>query len=119
MKLIVKIFLLHFVLYIWYHINRQKSSIKALKTAFSIKTFPTNTGSLILHNIFITGADPKDLISELSFMGESIITIHTKEVPLLDEINSEQCYFYWDIVLTTQEDINAIEDVFMFVKVTT
>ncbi len=67
-------------------------------------------------HIFISGADPKDLLEELSVMGESILTIHTKDVPLLDEINAEQCYIFWDIVLTTTEHINTIRDVFMFVE---
>ncbi len=40
----------------------------------------------------------------------------TDAIAFLDEIDPEQCYTYWDIILTTDRGINAIRDIFIFVE---
>lgn len=66
-------------------------------------------------DIFAFGTNPVLLLEELSRLGEWFILAHTEDVPMLSDIVPESCYVFWDIVLTTDKGINAIEDVFIFV----
>jgi two-component system chemotaxis sensor kinase CheA len=67
-------------------------------------------------DIFTKGIDPVLLINELQTLGYSKIIAQKDAIPLLNEINPEYCYTYWDIILTTERGINAIKDVFIFVE---
>jgi two-component system chemotaxis sensor kinase CheA len=67
-------------------------------------------------NIVNTGTRPDALLRELAEMGQHQIIAHTEEIPLLDEIPPEACHVSWDIILTTDQGINAIKDVFIFVE---
>ncbi len=66
--------------------------------------------------IFATGANPVLLLGELAAMGDATVTAVTDGIPCLDAIDAEQCYTKWDIVLTTDQGIDAIKDVFIFVE---
>jgi two-component system chemotaxis sensor kinase CheA len=66
--------------------------------------------------IFLGGTNPVLLLKELARLGECRIIAHTEEIPFLDEIDAESCYTYWDIILTTAKEIEAIKDVFIFVE---
>lgn len=65
--------------------------------------------------IFAAGMDPSLLIDELRDLGECTVVAQTEDIPVIDELNPEQCYIFWDIVLTTNRGIDAIKDVFIFV----
>lgn len=67
-------------------------------------------------NLFKTGSNPLLLIDELRAMGTCTVVPHTDAIPLLAQIDPESCYIYWDVILTTPQDINAIRDVFIFVE---
>jgi two-component system chemotaxis sensor kinase CheA len=41
---------------------------------------------------------------------------HTDEAPDFDELDPEECFTHWDIVLTTDKGMDAIRDVFIFVE---
>lgn len=49
-------------------------------------------------------------------MGNAIIKTDYKEIPNLEEVIVDKCYFKWNIILSTTENINTIEDVFIFVQ---
>jgi two-component system, chemotaxis family, sensor kinase CheA len=66
--------------------------------------------------IFANGTNPVLLLNELLETGSGRIIAQTDDVPLLDKIDPEACYLYWDIILTTSKGINAIRDVFIFVE---
>jgi two-component system, chemotaxis family, sensor kinase CheA len=66
--------------------------------------------------LLATGTNPILLLDELRSLGSHQITAQLDAVPRLKELNTESCYLYWDIILTTTEDINAIKDVFIFVE---
>ena len=68
------------------------------------------------HDIFLTGTNPILLLDEISSLGESKIIAQLDDIPTLDNINAENIYIYWDIILTTDRGINAIKDVFIFVE---
>ncbi|WP_028575082.1 chemotaxis protein CheA [Desulfonatronovibrio hydrogenovorans] len=80
-------------------------------------------------NIFFTGAKPLALLDELFDLGICEvkagttrdtplckIIARTDDIPDLAEMNPEMCYTWWDIILTTSDDENAIRDIFIFVE---
>ncbi|MFP4397091.1 MAG: chemotaxis protein CheW [Desulfonatronovibrio sp.] len=80
-------------------------------------------------NIFFTGAKPLVLLDELFEMGICEvksgvpkdsplckIIARTDSIPEISEMNPETCYTWWDIILTTNRDENAIRDIFIFVE---
>ena len=70
----------------------------------------------LVENIIFTGTRPDALLRELSELGACKVVAHTHEVPLLADINPENCYTHWDIVLTSTRGVNSIKDVFIFVE---
>ncbi|HVN97189.1 MAG TPA: chemotaxis protein CheA [Syntrophorhabdaceae bacterium] len=66
--------------------------------------------------IFLNGTNPVLLLDELRELGECVVTAQLDQIQLLDCINPEYCYVWWDIVLTTSKGTNAIKDVFIFVE---
>lgn len=66
--------------------------------------------------IFIHGTNPLNLLDELKAMGDCHISAHVQDIPDFENMNSEYCYIYWDIILATNLGINAIKDVFIFVE---
>ncbi|MBN1990794.1 MAG: chemotaxis protein CheA [Bacteroidales bacterium] len=66
--------------------------------------------------IFSNGTNPLYLIDEVASLGNSLVFAHLNRVPKLKDINPENCYTYWEIILVTKEGTNAINDVFIFVE---
>ncbi|MBN2010832.1 chemotaxis protein CheA [candidate division KSB1 bacterium] len=66
--------------------------------------------------LFQNGTNPLLLLNELADMGECHIFAHMDKIPNLEKINPEECYIYWDILLTTTQSANDIQDVFIFVE---
>jgi len=69
-----------------------------------------------VQEILSFGTNPLHLLNELRELGTCSITAQSKGFPPLAEMNPEACYVYWDVVLTTDQGINAIRDVFIFVE---
>jgi two-component system, chemotaxis family, sensor kinase CheA len=67
--------------------------------------------SQILRN----GSNPLDLLDDLCKLGPCFAVPVTDNVPLLDELEPEDCYLKWDVTLSSDCDRAAIDDVFMFV----
>ena len=67
-------------------------------------------------SLFRQGVQPQFLLGELVSLGDAIVVAQLDEVPPLDEIDPEECWVYWDVLLTTDQDENAIRDVFIFVE---
>jgi two-component system chemotaxis sensor kinase CheA len=67
-------------------------------------------------SIFTTGTNPLLLLKELTTLGNATIIPNMNELPDLDELDPEQCFFSWNIILTTGMGIDAIKDVFIFVE---
>ncbi len=68
------------------------------------------------HTLFSNGTDPVLLFEELRALGECRITPMLRDIPMLDDLNPEYCYLFWDIILTTRTCVDAIKDVFIFVE---
>ena len=66
--------------------------------------------------LFRQGVQPQFLLGELARLGDSVVVAQLDNIPPLDEIEPEECRVYWDILLTTDHDEDAIRDVFIFVE---
>lgn len=64
--------------------------------------------------LFNSGGNPVLLMSNLSALGNCVVTTHTDRVPSLDEIDPTACYLWWSATLHAAVDIEEIRDVFMF-----
>ncbi|SDC86063.1 chemotaxis protein CheA [Williamwhitmania taraxaci] len=67
-------------------------------------------------DIFQNGTNPLYLIDELHSLGQAKAFAHLNRVPSFDTIKREVCYAYWEVILSTSHDVNAISDVFIFVE---
>jgi two-component system chemotaxis sensor kinase CheA len=67
-------------------------------------------------NLLANGTNPVLLLKELRELGDCHIVAQTDLIPQPDQIDPEQCYLFWDIILTTDRGIDAIRDVFIFVE---
>ncbi|HQP29704.1 MAG TPA: Hpt domain-containing protein, partial [Deltaproteobacteria bacterium] len=67
-------------------------------------------------DLFANGTNPIPLIRELKAMGECSVVCLLDDLPTLNDLDPEACYAAWDMILTTDQDMNAIKDVFIFVE---
>ncbi|MFP4023221.1 MAG: chemotaxis protein CheA [Thiohalospira sp.] len=67
-------------------------------------------------DIFNDGTNPLFLLDELHTLGDCKVYSHFNKVPDIDKIDVTKCYTYWEILLATKEDVNTINDVFIFVE---
>ena len=66
-------------------------------------------------NAFRNGANPAALLAELRDLGEARIVADLSRVPPLNEIDPTDHHLAWEVVLTSNQGREAIEDVFIFV----
>ncbi len=66
--------------------------------------------------VFANGTNPLTLLNELRALGSCKMIAHTCNVPLLTNLDPEECYLFWDVIVTTDQGINAIKDIFIFVE---
>ncbi len=66
--------------------------------------------------IFHRGINPLALLRELATLGDCRVVAHLDEIPALEDLDPEQCHLYWDVILTTRENLNTVRDVFIFVE---
>lgn len=67
-------------------------------------------------DIFDNGTNPLYLIDELAGMGDCVAIPNYAKIPAFSELKPLKCYVYWEIILATSEDLNNINDVFIFVE---
>lgn len=63
-------------------------------------------------SIFVNGTNPLLLLAELRGMGECTVIPNPRHIPRLTKMDSQQCYVWWDVFLTTRKSLNAVRDVF-------
>ena len=66
--------------------------------------------------IALSGTNPLCLLNELRELGKCQVIAQMDDVPPLADLDPEQTYAYWDAILTTGEELDAIKDVFIFVE---
>ncbi|MCK5169698.1 MAG: chemotaxis protein CheA, partial [Bacteroidales bacterium] len=67
-------------------------------------------------DVFSDGTNPLFLLDELHTLGECKVFAHFNKVPEIEKIEITKCYTYWEVLLATNEDVNTISDVFIFVE---
>jgi two-component system chemotaxis sensor kinase CheA len=63
---------------------------------------------------FRKGLNPMFVLRELRQMGECLIVPQLDAVPDLETLDPESCCLRWDVVLTTDQNIDDIRDLFIF-----
>lgn len=81
--------------------------VDAPQHSFRIKFRPSQ-------DIMKNGTRPELLIKELTELGTATVVPFYQALPPLSEMDSELCYFSWDVILTTSKSKTEIEDVFIF-----
>jgi two-component system chemotaxis sensor kinase CheA len=89
--------------------EQQEEKEEGPQKTFRIKFIPSE-------DFFKIGANPLLLIKELKELGDVLVIGGAEGVPPLDEMDEENCYYHWDLILTTKKDENAIRDIFIFVE---
>ncbi len=89
--------------------DEQEENREGPQKTFRIKFNPSE-------EFFKIGANPLLLIKEIKDLGDVLVIGGADAVPSLDEIDEENCYYHWDLLLTTKKGENAIRDVFIFVE---
>jgi len=65
---------------------------------------------------FLKGTNLLLLLDGLRELGPCTVVAQSSGLPPLESFDPECCYLAWDVVLTTEQDENAIHDVFLFVE---
>jgi two-component system chemotaxis sensor kinase CheA len=91
------------------HSNEVTTPVARIGEAFEIIFKPNR-------EIFYSGADPVTLLDELRELGRAHVIAHLDQVPELSALEAEHCYLWWEILLVTDRDRAAIQDVFVFVE---
>ncbi|MBF0192328.1 MAG: chemotaxis protein CheA [Magnetococcales bacterium] len=86
----------------------------------SAKVSPASSGYRVRFtlptNAFVLGTNPVTMIREMLEMGTGTVRCDASEVPGLDGLDPEQCYLRWELELFTGQSMEAIEDVFLFIR---
>ncbi len=67
-------------------------------------------------NVFMAGTDPLPLINQLRKLGHCHVVAQTEAIPYLEDYAVDECYTFWDMILTTKLGMDAIRDIFIFIK---
>ncbi|WP_160011276.1 chemotaxis protein CheA [Rhizobium sp. 18055] len=66
-------------------------------------------------NSMANGTNPLGLLDELRDLGECSVKANLAAIPPLEEIVPTDLYVTWEVILTSEQDRSAIDDVFIFV----
>lgn len=86
----------------------KETTSKPSETAFRIRFTPST-------DTFTDGFDILPILTELNGFGSCYVTTITKDLPALKDLDPEACHLSWDIILITEQSIDAINDTFIFV----
>ena len=87
----------------------QENKSSAAESTWRIRFHPAPT-------ILMSGTNPVSLLNELRALGTAHVVAQFEEIPRIDDLVPENCYLYWDVILTTSQGEDAIKDIFIFVE---
>ncbi len=67
-------------------------------------------------SLYVSANDPCLLLRELTRLGEAKVECDTSQVPGLDDFDPDGTYFDWTVNLTTEENEEAVREIFEFVE---
>lgn len=99
----------------------QEKAVTAQERRTSLRDAPPRSKTYRIRfrpseEVFIQGTNPIKLLNELRELGPCKIVAQTEAIPYLEDYDPRSNYTYWDVILTTNRGMNAIQDVFIFVK---
>ena len=65
---------------------------------------------------FMNGANPLSTLKDLHTLGETVVIPVCDGLPLLSDMDPEECVTGWEIFLTTTANENDIRDIFIFME---
>lgn len=89
-------------------LDMQASNTSTFEDGYTISFTPHST-------LYVSGNEPLHLLRLLREMGTLDVTCNTSSIPSLTEIDVEKSYLSWTIHLTTDENEEAVRDIFDFV----
>lgn len=89
-------------------LDQQAPDTATFEDGYTISFTPDST-------LYVSGNEPLHLLRLLREMGTLDVSCDTSSIPSLTEIDVEKSYLSWTIHLTTDEDEDAVRDVFDFV----
>jgi len=66
-------------------------------------------------NLLKQSINPIAFLNEVRELGDCTVVAQTHQIPSFDSIDPEQCYTFWDIILTTNQGEDEIKDIFLLV----
>jgi two-component system chemotaxis sensor kinase CheA len=96
----------------------KQDQAKAEAAAILAKTAPTTYRIRFKpgEEIFRTGNNPLHLLEELTALGAGRVYAHGEDIPLLDELEPDGNYVWWDVILNTESPEEELRNVFIFVE---
>ncbi|AFG38406.1 chemotaxis protein CheA [Spirochaeta africana] len=67
-------------------------------------------------DVLKNGGNPLSLLQELGELGTTLVIGFCSRVPELAELDPEQCYIGWEILITTDRSEDELRDVFLFAQ---
>jgi len=69
------------------------------------------------HEMFASGTNPITLLRNLAALGTvNCCTLHTEELPALEDLDPSQCYLSWTVELASASEETELREVFEFVE---
>jgi two-component system chemotaxis sensor kinase CheA len=88
-------------------------------TDFALNTSKVKTYYILFYpfeDVFDNGTNPLYLVDELFTLGKVVVIPHFQKVPSLVDYDPLKSYVFWEIYLVTEQEVNSIADVFIFVE---
>lgn len=68
------------------------------------------------HNMLKTGNDPVRMFRELSELGDLSVIVDISQLPTLDDLDPEESYLSWDLILKSNVEIDKVKEIFEWVE---
>lgn len=92
----------------------QASSEDSVQTSSAMAKY--NIHFVPEHNLAKTGNDPLFLFSALAELGELTIEAVTNELPALTDIDPQELYLSWNLILATEATREEVQEIFEWVE---
>jgi two-component system, chemotaxis family, sensor kinase CheA len=101
--------------------NGMAETIESQKSAEALQDYSSILTSYRIRfrphsDLFQNGTNPLWLLRDIKTLGTCTIEARVDSIPSLEDCDPGRCYLFWDIDLATDQGMNAIKDVFIFVE---
>ncbi|VAW84763.1 Signal transduction histidine kinase CheA [hydrothermal vent metagenome] len=68
------------------------------------------------HDMLRTGNDPVRMFRELGELGELSVVVDISQLPILDDLDPEESYLSWELMLKSTVEIEKVKEIFEWVE---